>query len=123
MINVKTLLMGNNRICKIEKDLSSYLPNLRVLILTNNMIENLGDLEPLMDLANLQELSLLNNPVTEKEHYRHYIVHKCPKLRILDFRKVKEKVVSFLYVGFLTFLIPRNVMRLPNYSAGKKGPL
>ena len=96
MINVKTLLMGNNRICKIEKDLATYLPNLESLILTNNMIEQLSDLKPLLDLTRLTDLSLVNNPVVELDHYRLYLVHCLPRLRVLDFRRVGENVCERL---------------------------
>eukprot|EP01089_Gocevia_fonbrunei_P010567 TRINITY_DN23506_c0_g1_i1.p1 TRINITY_DN23506_c0_g1~~TRINITY_DN23506_c0_g1_i1.p1 ORF type:complete len:133 (+),score=32.67 TRINITY_DN23506_c0_g1_i1:33-401(+) len=34
-------------------------------------------------------VSLLGNPVTEKENYRLYIIFKLPKLKLLDFVKVK----------------------------------
>jgi len=35
--------------------------------------------------------SLLDNVVAKKPHYRLYIIHKLPKLKLLDFRKIKEK--------------------------------
>ena len=108
MINVKSLLMASNRICKIEKDLASYLPNLESLILTNNMIEQLADLKPLLDLSHLTELSLINNPVAELDHYRLYLVHCLPRLRILDFRRVGENVRC-------CFLLP-SLSCLPNIT-------
>lgn len=36
--------------------------------------------------------SLLRNPVTSKKHYRLYVIHKAPQIRVLDFQKVKLKV-------------------------------
>jgi U2 small nuclear ribonucleoprotein A' len=61
--------------------------------LTNNEIQELGDLDPLGTLESLESLSLLENPVVAKEYYRSYVLHRCPKLRFLDFKKVKEKVL------------------------------
>ena len=36
-------------------------------------------------------LSFLHNPVTSKPNYRLFVIHKFPQLRVLDFRKVKQK--------------------------------
>jgi U2 small nuclear ribonucleoprotein A' len=97
MVNLTTLLLANNRICKIEKTLAEYIPNLSVLIMTNNMIQSLGDLDPLLHFEHLETLSLVDNPVTELEYYRLYVIHRCPKLRILDFRKVKDEVKVYFF--------------------------
>nr|XP_023698805.1 U2 small nuclear ribonucleoprotein A' [Paramormyrops kingsleyae] len=88
---LKTLLMNNNRICRIGEDLEQSLPNLKELILTNNSIQELGDLDPLASIKSLTLLSLLRNPVTNKKHYRLYVINKIPQLRVLDFQKVKLK--------------------------------
>lgn len=85
-------MFANNRISKIDEDLGTYLPNLQHLILTNNHLAELGDLDGLGTLENLTTLSLLENPVSSKEYYRLYLLHRCPKLRILDFKRVKESV-------------------------------
>lgn len=60
-------------------------------MLTGNMIQELGDLEPLIPLKNLTNLCLLQNPVSAKQHYRQYVVYRFPQLRLLDFRKIKQK--------------------------------
>ncbi|XP_077420735.1 U2 small nuclear ribonucleoprotein A' [Vanacampus margaritifer] len=88
---LKTLLMNNNRICRIGENLELSLPSLRELILTSNNIQELGDLEPLTSVKTLSLLSLLRNPVTNKKHYRLYVIHKIPQIRVLDFQKVKLK--------------------------------
>ena len=77
---------------RIADGLGEVIPNLETLILTNNHIQELGDLDPLAELQKLTYLSLLSNPVANKPHYRSYVIHKLPSLRILDFRKVKLKV-------------------------------
>jgi U2 small nuclear ribonucleoprotein A' len=82
-------LLNNNRISKIESGLETYVPNLHTIILTNNLINELGDLEPLTKLKKLTHLSLLDNPVAKKQHYRLYVIYKFPQLRVLDFNKVK----------------------------------
>lgn len=88
---LKCLLMNNNRIVRISENLEQYLPNLESLILTNNNITELGDLDPLATLPNLKTLSLMHNPVAIKQHYRAYVAFKLPELRLLDFRKIKQK--------------------------------
>lgn len=72
---------------------TAQLPNLRTLILSNNRLTNLSDLDPLAYLRKLETLSLLDNVVAKKPKYRLYVINLLPKLRILDFRKVKPKVL------------------------------
>uniref|UniRef100_A0A3Q0SXV7 Small nuclear ribonucleoprotein polypeptide A' n=1 Tax=Amphilophus citrinellus TaxID=61819 RepID=A0A3Q0SXV7_AMPCI len=88
---LKTLLMNNNRICRIGENLEQSLPSLTELVLTNNNIQELGDLDPLASVKTLTLLSLLRNPVTNKKHYRLYVISKIPQIRVLDFQKVKLK--------------------------------
>lgn len=87
---LKCLLLNNNRIFKIAKNLEQSIPNLERLILTNNSIQELSDIDPLSNLTNLKVLSLLNNPVASKDNYRHYVIHKLTNLKLLDFNKVKQ---------------------------------
>uniref|UniRef100_A0A673NHX9 U2 small nuclear ribonucleoprotein A'-like n=1 Tax=Sinocyclocheilus rhinocerous TaxID=307959 RepID=A0A673NHX9_9TELE len=89
---LKTLLMNNNRICRIGENLEQSLPDLKELILTSNNIQELGDLDPLASVKSLSLLSLLRNPVTNKKHYRLYVINKIPQIRVLDFQKVKMKM-------------------------------
>uniref|UniRef100_A0A8B9LUP5 U2A'/phosphoprotein 32 family A C-terminal domain-containing protein n=1 Tax=Astyanax mexicanus TaxID=7994 RepID=A0A8B9LUP5_ASTMX len=79
---LKTVLMNNNRICRVGENLEQSLPNLKELVLTSNNIQELVILF----------FSLLRNPVTNKKHYRLYVINKLPQIRVLDFQKVKLKV-------------------------------
>uniref|UniRef100_A0A8C9X8H2 Small nuclear ribonucleoprotein polypeptide A' n=1 Tax=Sander lucioperca TaxID=283035 RepID=A0A8C9X8H2_SANLU len=78
---LKTLLMNNNRICRIGENLEQSLQNLTELVLTSNNIQEL-----------VSTFYLLRNPVTNKKHYRLYVINKIPQIRVLDFQKVKLKV-------------------------------
>jgi len=66
---LRTLLLNNNKISKIGS-LGESLPILTTLILTNNKLVNFSDLDILGELPSLTHLSLLDNLVTKKQHYR-----------------------------------------------------
>lgn len=92
LTRLRTLLFANNYITRISPDFFSGIPNLRVLILTNNRLSDLSDLEPILACNKLERLSLLDNPVSQRVHYRYYVIFKGPKsLRVLDFSRIKEK--------------------------------
>lgn len=88
---LRTLLLSNNRISKISDNLGEALPELSTLILSNNKLTNLSDILPLAKLKKLKRLSLLENVITKKQHYRLYVIYHLPQLTLLDFRKVKQK--------------------------------
>jgi len=88
---LRTLLLNNNLINSLTSGLGEQLPNLDTLILTNNRLNNLSDIDVLSDMKSLRRLSLLENGLTKKQHYRLYVINKLPHLKLLDFRKVKQK--------------------------------
>jgi len=88
---IKCLLLNNNRIARLSDDLSETLPNIESLILTGNNLQELSDIDPLAKLQNLTVLSLLTNPIASKKFYREYVIFKLPNLRLLDFKKIKQK--------------------------------
>jgi U2 small nuclear ribonucleoprotein A' len=88
---LQTILLNNNHIGKIVPGLGESLPKLDTLILTNNRLVNLHDIDPIAEITTLKTLSLIDNVITKKPHYRLYIIHKLPTLRLLDFKKIKEK--------------------------------
>jgi len=87
---LKTLLLSSNRVQRFATGLEQLVPNLEELVLTNNMVKELGDLVPLASLPKLTQLSLLENPVTRIQHYRAFCIYKFPQLHILDYHKVKD---------------------------------
>lgn len=88
---LKSLLLNNNRICRITEHLEESLPNLETIVMTSNNMQELKDLDPLKSVKSLQYLSLLRNPVTNKPHYRLYVINKLPQLRVLDFQRIKQR--------------------------------
>ncbi|XP_076371378.1 U2 small nuclear ribonucleoprotein A'-like isoform X2 [Tachypleus tridentatus] len=66
-----TIDLSDNDIRKIDG--FPLLRRLKTLLISNNRI------------------CLLRNPVATKKYYRLYLIHKLPQLRLIDFRKVKQK--------------------------------
>jgi len=87
---LQSLLCANNRISSISESMSKSVPNLHTLVLTNNNVAELADLDPLQGFAKLTYVSLVGNPVANKENYRYWILWRCPQIRFLDFQKVKD---------------------------------
>lgn len=59
--------------------------------MTNNNIEDLSEIDQLATIKKLRVLSLLRNPVAALKHYRLYTIYRLPSLKVLDFKKVKER--------------------------------
>jgi U2 small nuclear ribonucleoprotein A' len=53
---LETLLLHNNRIETITKDIGEQLPKLSTLVLTNNSLAELGDIDSLSTLPRLEYL-------------------------------------------------------------------
>lgn len=86
---LEALIINNNRICRIARGLGANIKALETLVLANNKLTKLRDIDGLSDLPNLTHLTLSSNPVTKNADYRLYTIHRCPKLLVLDFAKVK----------------------------------
>lgn len=86
---LRSIMANNNQIVRVHENLEENLPNLETIILTNNNLQELGDLDALSTIKTLRTLSLLQNPVAHKKHYRLYVIHRIPQLRLLDFQKIK----------------------------------
>ncbi|KAH7355017.1 leucine-rich repeat-domain-containing protein [Rhexocercosporidium sp. MPI-PUGE-AT-0058] len=85
-----TLLLARNRIASIQPSLANSIPNLTTLVLTANNFAELADLDVLATFRFLTHLVLLENPVTRKEHYRYWVIWRCPTVRFFDYKKVKD---------------------------------
>ncbi|KAI1759438.1 L domain-like protein [Hypoxylon sp. FL1150] len=87
---IQSLLLQRNRISTIQPTLANSIPNLTTLQLESNNLTELADLDPLGSFPRLTHLVLRDNPVTKKEHYRYWVLWRCPSVRFLDFAKVKD---------------------------------
>ena len=61
---------------------------LEVLDLVGNKISEFNDVESLAKIPNLKQLLLIGNPISKKNSYRQIILHRLPRLLVLDDRKV-----------------------------------
>lgn len=91
LVRLKTVFLSNNRLNRIDFRLNETVENIEELQLSNNMVAELGDLKPLAQLPKLARLSLVGNPVSKLPHYRLYVIHLLPQLRLLDFNKIKDQ--------------------------------
>lgn len=89
MLKLEALMLSDNRICRVSRGLGKFLPKLESLVLTNNKFSKLADLKPLSEFP-LVFLSLIGNPVASLTDYRLFIIHRLPKLKVLDYQKVKQ---------------------------------
>ncbi|KAI0459522.1 L domain-like protein [Xylaria acuta] len=87
---IHTLLLARNRVSAIQLTLANSIPNLTNLQLESNNLSELADLDPLSSFPQLTHLVLRDNPVTKKEHYRYWVLWRCPSVRFLDYTKVKD---------------------------------
>ncbi|XP_059173305.1 leucine-rich repeat-containing protein 9-like isoform X2 [Physella acuta] len=80
--NLQELHMEENRL----RDLSglSCLENLMRLYLGSNRITEQMDLEKLDSMRYLTEISLINNPVSRRMIHRIILIHRLPRLTVID---------------------------------------
>ncbi len=88
---LKTLMLINNRISKIENDFAINCPLLTNLVLTNNKISDFQQIDNIASCKSLQKLYLVDNIVTKMKNYRLYVIYKIPTLRILDYQRITKK--------------------------------
>ncbi|KDN45458.1 L domain-like protein [Tilletiaria anomala UBC 951] len=94
---LRSLYLSNNLIARIDPRIAHSLPYLKTLTLTNNGLESLADVgNALAKFPFLEYLSLMGNPIARQKHYREYLIWRCKKVRVLDFKRVKnaERVLA-----------------------------
>lgn len=90
LLRLRSILLSNNRISHLDSSLPSSIPNLHTIVLTNNQISHLSELSVLSGFSKLTFVTILNNPVTQHENYRNWIIWRNPGIRVLDFERVKD---------------------------------
>ncbi|KAG9231930.1 leucine-rich repeat-domain-containing protein [Amylocarpus encephaloides] len=103
---LRTLLLARNRVSSVQPSLANSLPNLTTLALASNNFAELADLDVFSTFPRLTHLVLLENPVTRKDHYRTWVVWRCPTVRFLDYKKVRDSERTLAKELFGTFEEP-----------------
>jgi hypothetical protein len=88
---LKTILLANNNISRIDSHAFVNLTGLTSLSLSHNRISNLATLLPISSLVKLERLSLRENPVTKHPHFRMFVIHLmgyCHNFRYLDHQRI-----------------------------------
>ncbi|KAL3801845.1 hypothetical protein HJC23_001241 [Cyclotella cryptica] len=89
---LSSLYVGGNGVESVDgRNLRKNLPELKNLVLTGCSVRGwnvLGELG--MGCPKMEFLSLVGNPVTKRQHYRLYAIHKIPSLKVLDYTKIKQ---------------------------------
>lgn len=75
------------------RDLSNVdnLKALQKLYVANNKITEFAEIEPITELPNLQEISMINNPISRRSNYRYSIIYRVRRLKILDLMEVIDE--------------------------------
>ena len=105
MHRLRCLMLANNRVSKIDPLLYENLPNLEAIVFTGNAITELREMEGFKGCHKLEWLSMMGCPVTRVKGYREWLIWRFPKLRVLDFQRVRQKVR--LSLNLQCSLIPR----------------
>jgi hypothetical protein len=81
-VRLSTLMLANNHISRISNTVGEQLANLETVILSNNRVEALSEVENLASCRKLANLCLVGNPVSRRQHYRLFVIHKLPQLKV-----------------------------------------
>ncbi|KAM4701441.1 centrosomal protein of 97 kDa [Discoglossus pictus] len=97
LMSLKTLLLHGNNITSLRTASSSLPLSLNILSLAENEIRDLNEVSYLAGLADMEQLSIMNNPCVMATpsipgfDYRPYIVSWCLNLKVLDGYIVSQK--------------------------------
>ena len=92
---LRVLLAAGNIIISInDNSLADKLPHLNSLSLINNRISKFSDIKALSYFKELNNLALLGNSIRDLENYRYFVIWLIPSLKVLDFKKVKQREIE-----------------------------
>lgn len=92
LVNLEELSLFKNKIEKLEN--FPILPKLRLLSLGRNKISDLGEISHLYKLKALRVLTLIDNPIHEKDIYKLTVLAYLPNLHFLDYTRVTQSEVT-----------------------------
>lgn len=91
-IRLTTLILHKNGLKGISKSFANQFKNtLTSLVLHGNEFSDLPSCDVFGSFKVLERLSLVHNPVRDRQGYRLYVIGTCSKtLKLLDFQKVRD---------------------------------
>jgi hypothetical protein len=92
LLNLEELSLFKNKITRLE--LFPILPKLRLLSLGRNKIAELGELQHLYKLKALRVLTLIDNPIHEKDIFKLTVLAYLPGLHFLDYARVTASDIT-----------------------------
>lgn len=81
--------LSHNELSTIDPVLCD-IPNLRILYLHGNAINNIAEVDKLGGIGTLKKLTLHGNPIENSRNYRFYVLAHIPQLINLDFSAVTK---------------------------------
>ncbi|KAL2912171.1 U2 snRNP complex subunit [Polyrhizophydium stewartii] len=88
---LKTILGANNRTDSLGFTLRKCIPSLRMRILANNHLAQLGDLDTLLGLKHLEVLWPIDNRAESNKLLKSCVIRRCPKVRVIGLRSAHER--------------------------------
>ncbi|OHS99174.1 Leucine Rich Repeat family protein [Tritrichomonas foetus] len=88
MENIEVVSLSINNIRSLQP--FSKCTKLRQLLLRHNEIDDFDQLNFLINLHNLTNLGLSENPIASQSNYREIVINKLPQLKILDSIEITE---------------------------------
>jgi hypothetical protein len=92
LLNLEELSLFKNKVTRLE--LFPILPRLRLLSLGRNKIAELGELQHLYKLKSLRVLTLIDNPIHEKDIFKLTVLAFLPGLHFLDYARVTASDIT-----------------------------
>ena len=93
---IQKLNLSENNLTFIHKDIT-LLPNLKMLDLSNNLIDDINKVKELQNIPKLIFLAFRGNKICLIRGYRQFIIELCPLLSHLDGAEVSEKELEIIH--------------------------
>jgi hypothetical protein len=96
--NIQLVDLSFNKLKYIDEDIA-LLPNLKIMKLNNNELNDLNKIRNLGKIKTLVSLNLTNNGICKIKGYRQFIIEMCEVLQQLDSAEVTEKELEVIHFG------------------------